>query len=152
MRSRVKFTIMFHGSCILWSRCGRCGRRGGGVWVREKDGLRQRGWGLREGWRVAYQGGWRARRLNYPINYHGCFFTYFFTRAVSKYFFFVNNKQNTQVNYNNRHSIAKEKQPSFCSQAEGTINEVVDPMHGIPVPYCISYELRLSFSKVLPPP
>ena len=129
----------------VWEAGGRCvGEREG--WV-EAERV-----GVEGGWRVAYQGGWRAGRLNYPINYHGCFFTYFFTRAVSKYFFFVNNKQNTQVNYNNRHSIAKEKQPSFCSQAEGTINEVVDPMHGIPVPYCISYELRLSFSKVLPPP
>ena len=31
------------------------------------------------------------------------------------------------------------------------MNEVVNPLHGISVSYCISYELLLLFSKVLPP-
>ena len=26
----------------------------------------------------------------------------------------------------------------FCSHEEGTMNEVVDPLYGIPVPYCLS--------------
>ena len=29
--------------------------------------------------------------------------------------------------------------PSFCSHAESTMNEVVGPLHGIPVSYCLYY-------------
>ena len=36
----------------------------------------------------------------------------------------------------------------FCSHAEGTMNEVVDPLHGIPVYYCLSYGPLIIFSKV----
>ena len=41
---------------------------------------------------------------------------------------------------------------SFCFHAEGTMNEVVDPVHAISVSHCLSNGPILLFSTVLPPP
>ena len=42
--------------------------------------------------------------------------------------------------------------PPFRSRAEGTMNDVVNPLHGISVSYCLSHGPLFLFSKVLPPP
>ena len=41
---------------------------------------------------------------------------------------------------------------SFCSPADGSMNVVVDPLHGVLASYCLPYGSLLLLSKVLLPP